>query len=234
VSGGGLSVVIPALDEAAVLADTLASLPAGTEVIVADGGSADATRAIARAHGARVVESAPGRAVQMNAGAAAATGAVLLFLHADTRLPEGAPQAIAAALADPEVVGGAFRLGIDSEDGFLRVVAAAANLRGRLTGVFYGDQGVFARREAFAALGGFPPLPIMEDVAFGRRLKRLGRVVLLRDRVATSARRWERENPLYTTLRNTVLVSLFLLGVAPERLARWYPPHRRETRRDGG
>lgn len=226
-SGGGLSVVIPTLDEAAVLGDTLAALPPGpVEVIVADGGSRDATRAIARAHGCRVVASTPGRGVQMNAGAAAAKGGVLLFLHADTRLPPGAPEAIAAALADPEVVGGAFRLGIDSPDRFLRLVAEAANLRSRLTGVCYGDQAPFVRREAFAALGGFPPFPIMEDVAFGRALRRLGRVVLLEGRVATSARRWERENPLYTTLRNTALVSLFRLGVAPERLARWYRPVR--------
>lgn len=226
-TGAGLSVVIPALDEAAILGDTLAALPPGvTEVIVADGGSRDATRAIARAHGAGVVEATPGRGLQMNAGAGAARGSVLLFLHADTRLPEGAAEAIAAALADPAVVGGAFRLGIDSPDGFLRLVAGAANLRARLTGVAYGDQAVFVRREAFEALGGFPPIPIMEDVAFGRRLKRRGRVVLLRARVATSARRWERENPLYTTLRNTVLVSLFLLGVAPKRLARRYRPVR--------
>jgi rSAM/selenodomain-associated transferase 2 len=227
VSGAGLSVVIPALDEAAILADTLGALPPGlAEVIVADGGSRDATRDIARAHGCRVVESAPGRGTQMNAGAAAAGGDVLLFLHADTRLPEGAVEAVAAALDDPAVVGGAFRLGIDSDDGFLRLVAGAANLRSRLTGVCYGDQALFARRAAFEAVRGFPPYPVMEDVAFVRALRRRGRVVLLAGRVRTSARRWERENPLYTTLRNTVLVSLFRLGVAPERLARWYRPIR--------
>jgi rSAM/selenodomain-associated transferase 2 len=226
-NGAGLSVVIPALNEAAVLGRTLDGLPAGVgEVVVADGGSTDATREVARAHGARVVTGAVGRGPQMNAGAAAAGGSVLLFLHADTALPARAPERIAAALADPAVVGGAFRLGIASDDRFLKLVAGAANLRTRLTGVFYGDQAPFVRRAAFDALGGFPPFPVMEDVAFGRRLKRLGRVVLLEAPVATSARRWERENPLFTTARNTALLSLFLLGVSPRRLARWYRPVR--------
>lgn len=222
-----IAVVIPTLREGATLGAMLAALPDGlAEVIVADGGSTDATREVARAHGCRVVESPPGRGVQMNAGASAATAPVLLFLHADTRLPADAPARIARALADPGVVGGGFRLGIASDARFLSFIAAAANLRTRLTGVFYGDQALFVRREAFAALGGFAPIPIMEDVDLGRRLKRRGRVRLLDAAVQTSARRWERENPLYTTLRNTLLVSLYLLGVPPRRLARWYPPVR--------
>jgi rSAM/selenodomain-associated transferase 2 len=234
-AAGGIAVVIPTLDEAAVLGDTLAGLPAGfAEVVVADGGSADDTVAVARAHGCRVVEAPRGRGPQMNAGAAVTRAPVLLFLHADTRLPEDAPARVAAALADPAVAGGGFSLGIASRDGFLALVAAAATLRTRLTGVFYGDQAVFVRRGAFEAVGGFPPYPIMEDVAFGRALKTRGRVVLLPQRAVTSARRWERENPLFTTLRNWALVSLFLAGVSPERLARWYRPVGGKGRGDRG
>jgi rSAM/selenodomain-associated transferase 2 len=227
----GISVVVPTLNEAAVLGRTLAGLPPGfSEVVVADGGSTDATAEIARAHGARVTVGPPGRGPQLNAGAAAAQGAVLLFLHADTALPPDAAGRIAAALADPGVVGGAFRLGIDSADPRLGCIARAANLRTRLTGVAYGDQAVFVRRTAFVAAGGFPEVPIMEDVALGRALKRLGRVVLLPARVRTSARRWEREGVLRTTLRNAALISLYLLGVPPARLARWY----RDVRGPGG
>jgi len=218
-----VSVVIPTLNEAASLPGVLAGLPDGiAQVIVADGGSRDGTGALARSGGARVVESPPGRGGQMNAGAAVADGEVLLFLHADTRLPPDAVAHVARALADPRVVGGGFRLSIDSRDRFLGLVAASATLRTRLTGVFYGDQALFVRREVFVRMGGFDPFPLMEDVAFGRRLKREGRVVLLPVAAVTSARRWERENPLFTTVRNWLLVSLFLLGVPPRRLARWY------------
>jgi len=221
--GDGISVVVPTLNEAAVLGRTLAGLPAGfCEVVVADGGSTDATVEIARAHGARVTSAPAGRGPQMNAGARAARGDVLVFLHADTALPADAAARIAAALADPGTVGGAFRLGIDSPDPRLRLIARAANLRTRLTGVPYGDQALFVRRTAFAAAGGFPDVPIMEDVALGRLLKGLGRVVLVPARVCTSARRWEREGVVRTTLRNTALISLYLLGVPPVRLARWY------------
>lgn len=221
--GEGISVVVPTLNEAAVLGRTLAGLPPGfCEVVVADGGSTDATAEIARAHGARVTVAQAGRGPQMNAGAQAARGGVLVFLHADTALPADAAGRIAAALADPRVVGGAFSLGIDSTDPRLGAIARAANLRTRLTGVPYGDQALFVRRGAFAAAGGFPAVPIMEDVALARALKRLGRVVLLPTRVRTSARRWEREGIVRTTLRNAALIGLYLLGVPPVRLARWY------------
>jgi rSAM/selenodomain-associated transferase 2 len=225
ISAGGVSVVVPTLNEAAVLGRTLAALPEGlSEVVVADGGSTDGTPDIARAHGARVTVSAPGRGPQMNAGAVAAKGEVLLFLHADTVLPPDAAARIGAALADPTAVAGAFLLGIDSTDPRLGMIARAANLRTRITGAPYGDQALFVRRGAFEAAGGFPDVPIMEDVALGRALKRVGRVVLVPARVRTSARRWERDGVARTTLRNAVLISLYLLGVAPARLARWYRP----------
>ncbi len=221
--GPAVSVVVPTLNEAAVLGRTLGALPPGfAEVIVADGGSTDATVAIAQAHGARVTVSPPGRGPQMNAGAAAAKGDVLLFLHADTVLPADAPARIAAALAETGAVAGAFLLGIESSDPRLAFIARAANLRTRLTRVPYGDQASFVRRAAFDAAGGFPDVPIMEDVELGRRLKRLGRIVVVPARVRTSARRWEREGVVRTTLRNAALVTLYLLGVHPRRLARWY------------
>ncbi|MFQ5508039.1 MAG: TIGR04283 family arsenosugar biosynthesis glycosyltransferase [Leptospirillia bacterium] len=220
---GRISVIIPTLQEERGLSAVLERMPDGFhEVIVADGGSDDHTRAVARAHGCRVVLSTPGRGVQMNAGAARARGDVLLFLHADTVLPPDAVGRIHGALADTGQVGGGFRLAIDSDEPFLKLVSAATNLRARLTRVCYGDQAVFVRREVFERIGGFPELPLMEDVAFGRRLKSHGGVALVDTAVHTSARRWERGNPLWVTFRNRVLVLLFMLGVSPQRLARWY------------
>jgi len=222
-----LSLVIPALNEADAIGATLAGVAEGfSEVIVADGGSADSTVEIARGAGARVSVSGPGRGGQQNAGAALASGDVLVFLHADTRLPADAPERIRAALADPAVVGGGFSLAIDSDDPFLRIVARTATWRARSGGLFYGDQALFVRRDVFEKLGGFPLIPIMEDVALVRALRRVGRLALVEAPVLTSARRWEKENPLYTTLRNWVLVSAYLLGVPPHRLARWYRPHK--------
>lgn len=230
----GISAVIPTLNEAAALPATLQALPPGLkEVVVADGGSTDATRAIARAHGCRVVTAPPGRGIQMNAGADAARGDVLLFLHADTALPPDAPARIVAALADPGVVGGGFLLGIDARGSVYRAIAWGANLRTRLTGVFYGDQAPFVRAEAFRAVGGFPEVPLMEDVALGRSLKRRGRVAMVPVAVRTSARRWRREGPVRATLRNVLLMTLYRLGVAPERLARWYRPESARAPGDG-
>jgi rSAM/selenodomain-associated transferase 2 len=222
-----VSIVVPALNEAAALAATLAPWSGrdGVELIVVDGGSTDATPTVAARY-ARVVQAAPGRARQMNAGAAVATGAALLFLHADTRLPEDAVAAVRTALADPAVVGGAFRLSIEPSTPALRLVAAGANLRARWLGLSYGDQALFVRRTVFDALGGFPEVPLMEDLIFVRRLARYGRVRLLPQTVATSSRRWQREGVLTVTLRNQLLVTLWACGVRPERLARWYRPVR--------
>ncbi len=157
----------------------------------------------------------------MNLGAAGASGEILLFLHADSRLPTGAFEAVRRTFDDPAVVGGAFRLAIDSPRRSLRMIARAANWRTRLSGVPYGDQGIFVRRAIFNELGGFPDLPLMEDLEFARRLKRKGRVVLLTGPIVTSPRRWEREGVGFVTLRNQLFVLLFFLGVPPARLARW-------------
>jgi rSAM/selenodomain-associated transferase 2/rSAM/selenodomain-associated transferase 1 len=229
--GPRLSIVVPALNEAAGIAAMLAELAplrrAGHEVIVVDGGSDDGTAKAARPH-ADVVLSAPrGRAQQMNAGAAAATGDVLLFLHADTRLPADAVAAIAAALPTPDAGDcprwGRFDVDIDGRPRVLRLVAAMMNLRSRLTGIATGDQGMFVTRALFAQVGGFPELPLMEDVALSRRLRDLaGRPACLAARVVTSGRRWEARGPWRTILLMARLRFDYWRGVDPAKLARRY------------
>jgi rSAM/selenodomain-associated transferase 2 len=219
-----LSIVVPALDEAGQIAATLASAraPRVAEVFVVDGGSGDDTAARARAAGATVLAAARGRARQMNAGAAAASGDVLLFLHADTRLPAGFDAAVETALADPTVVGGRFDLRLEPGSPFLDLTATLINLRSRLTRIATGDQALFVRREVFRDMGGFADLPLMEDVAFTRALKRRGRIACLRARVVTSSRRWRRDGPLRTVLLMWWLRFLFWCGVPAERLKRRY------------
>lgn len=219
-----LSIVVPALDEAGQIAATLATAhgPHVVEVLVVDGGSRDETAALARRAGATVLTAERGRARQMNAGAAVATGDALLFLHADTRLPPGFDAAIAAALADPAVVGGRFDLRLEPATPFLDLTAALINLRSRLTRIATGDQALFVRRAVFVAMGGFADLPLMEDVAFTRALKRRGGIACLRDRVATSSRRWRRDGPLRTVLLMWWLRFLYWCGVPAERLKRRY------------
>ncbi|HSM81129.1 MAG TPA: TIGR04283 family arsenosugar biosynthesis glycosyltransferase, partial [Nodosilinea sp.] len=187
-----VSVVIPTLNEAHNLPRVLEALPAakGVEVIVVDGGSTDSTLKIAADWGARVVVSAPGRSRQMNQGAAVATGPMLLFLHADTRLPEGFDGAIREALTQPGVVAGAFRLAIDGPGRGLRWVERGVNVRSRLFHMPYGDQGIFLNAEVFHRLGGFPDLPMMEDFELVRRLRKLGKVAIAPQTVITSDRRW--------------------------------------------
>jgi len=220
-----ISIVIPTLDEAARLPATLQAVHAlsGVEVLVVDGGSRDATVAVALAHGARVLTAPPGRARQMNAGAAAASGGILLFLHADTVLPAGFVEQARRALAGPQVVAGAFRLGFagDAAPG-LGIVAWGANLRSRWLQLPYGDQAIFLARERFLAVGGFPELPLLEDVALVRNLRRQGRIVLLSQAVTTSDRRWRQRGVVANTLKNLLILMGFFGGVAPRRLAVWY------------
>ncbi|MBI3812364.1 MAG: TIGR04283 family arsenosugar biosynthesis glycosyltransferase [Nitrospirae bacterium] len=223
-----LSIIIPTLNEAAVIEKTLAALPraGGIERIVVDGGSSDGTADLAKRHLDMVLMTEAGRGRQMNAGAREARGDILLFLHADAQLSQGAPAAVSTALENPAVVGGAFRLAIDSLRPDLRMVARIANLRTRVTGVPYGDQGIFVRRSVFERLGGYPEWPLLEDLEFGRRLKAAGKVVFLSQSVTVSSRRWDREGVGYATLRNQIFVLLYFLGVSPMRLARWYRPVR--------
>lgn len=225
-----LSVIIPTLEEAACLANALASAPKGSEIIVSDAGSRDDTRLIAERVGARVVTGARGRARQMNLGARAASGDVLLFLHADCVLPDGSLEAMSEALSDPGVVGGSFRLRIRDAGLRLKIVAFGSNVRARFLKTPYGDQVLFARRSAFESVGGFPELPFMEDVAFVRGLRRIGRLALLPLAVTTDPRHWQRLGPVTTTLLNWSAVGLFSLGVSAERLAPLYFRLRRGRR----
>jgi rSAM/selenodomain-associated transferase 2 len=225
-SGPLVSVVVPALDEAAQLPgllDHLAGLPGRLEMIVCDGGSSDDTVGVAERHPRRprVVRAPRGRAAQLNAGAAQATGEVLLFLHADTRLPAGAWCLLAGATADPEVGGGNFDLRFDAEDRFA-VLLAWFRRRERRLGVYYGDSAIFCRREVFDRLGGYRPLEIMEDYDFARRLEQRTRTVCLPGPAVTSARRWQRRGVLRTVLTWNVIRWLFLAGVPARWLARLY------------
>jgi rSAM/selenodomain-associated transferase 2 len=215
-----ISVVIPALDEQGRVGDAVRSVRADAEVIVVDGGSTDGTRAEAAAAGAAVIASERGRGAQVAAGARAAGGEWLVFLHADTRLEAGWARALRALPGD--IVGGAFRFALAPQRLRYRWLEAAVGLRCRLFRLPYGDQGLFARREAYSRIGGFRSLPLMEDVEFVRRLRRAGPLAFPAVRAFTSARRFERRGMLATSLRNLWLLGLYSAGLAPERLAHLY------------
>ncbi|MBE0620698.1 MAG: TIGR04283 family arsenosugar biosynthesis glycosyltransferase [Burkholderiales bacterium] len=221
-----LSIIIPTLNEAACIAATLESLREfrrrGHEIIVADGGSSDATASLVQDLADRVVCSPAGRAVQMNAGARAATGDVFLFLHADSRLPEDADRLVLQGLAGGGPAWGRFDVRIDGPQPLLRLVESMMNLRSRLTRICTGDQGIFVRREAFEAIGGFPRQELMEDIAISVRLRRLSAPLCLRRRCLTSARRWESQGVLRTIMLMWWLRLQYAFGVAPARLARTY------------
>src|SRR5262245_11893702 len=191
-----LSIIIPVLDEGEGIADALDALAKlralGAGVIVVDGGSRDATIQRARARADRVISAPRGRARQMNAGAAKATGDVLLFLHADTRLPPDADLLLVQGLDRSGRAWGRFDISIDGRSPLLRMVAWFMGIRSRLTGIATGDQAIFVRRDAFQAAGGFAEIPLMEDIALSKRLKRVSRPVCLSERVVTSGRRWDR------------------------------------------
>jgi rSAM/selenodomain-associated transferase 2 len=224
-----LSIVMPVLNEAGRVAATLAALAPlraqGAELIVVDGGSDDGTRALcsAGAHAADVVLTATrGRAQQMNAGARAASGTVLLFLHADTVLPDAAAALIAQALASGRHGWGRFDVAIAGHSRLLPLIAALMNLRSRLTGIATGDQAIFVRRDRFDAVGGYPEQPLMEDIELSRRLRRLGAPACLRAEAITSGRRWEQRGVWRTIFLMWRLRLLYWLGVPAERLAAAY------------
>lgn len=223
---GPLSIVIPALDEETKIAATLRALAAlrqrGAEVIVADGGSRDATVAIATPHADRVIAAARGRAAQMNAGAEIASGDVLVFLHADTFLPERADELIMASLQESGRVWGRFDVHLAGSHPLLGAVAKMMNLRSRLTGIATGDQCLFMTREAYRACGGFPEIALMEDIAMSARLKEISRPVCLRARAATSARRWEKRGVARTIIEMWLTRLAFFFGADPALLARRY------------
>lgn len=219
-----LSIVVPALNEAAQIAEALRAAQAaapGAELIVADGGSADDTAALAAPH-ARVVQSRRGRARQMNAGAAQASGEVLLFLHADTRLPAGAPAAIAEALRDPRVVGGGFALRFDEPGALYMLIAWSTSMRSRIARGFTGDQAIFVRAAAFRALGGYADIALMEDIELCRRLRAAGALRVLTPPVLVSARRHRKHGPLKVLVTGWFLQILYRLGMPEFALHRLY------------
>jgi rSAM/selenodomain-associated transferase 2 len=219
-----ISVVIPTLDEEAAIAAAVAGARRALgdcEVIVVDAGSHDGTAAAAAADGATVVTAPGSRAEAMNRGAAVATGDVLLFLHADTLLPEGAAAAVAAALTDADA--GAFRIRFDRPRPALERLV---NVRSRLFKVVYGDQALFVTRAAFERAGGFRPIPIMEDRDLAARLRRAGGLTVVPLAVTTSSRRHRHDGQVRTLARHWLIQLLYTLRVPPDRLARMYPPVR--------
>jgi rSAM/selenodomain-associated transferase 2 len=222
-----IGVVVPTSNEGTRLEDLLAELTSANfnEIVIVDHDSTDDTISIASRHdGVRLVRAPRGRGPALNVGALATTAEILLFLHADTVLPPGARVMIATAVADPKVVGGCFQLSFDSRSAALRFYSWFTRYDSVLT--TFGDQAYFIRRQAFVRVGGFPDWPILEDVEMRRRLKRAGRFVKLPFPVVTSARRFNKYGVIRQQLRNLAIIALFYLGRSPERLARWYRPHR--------
>ena len=218
-----ISVIIPVLNEAKLLEKTLSQLQPelkSHELIVVDGGSTDASVGIAEKYG-KVITSERGRAKQLNAGAAVATGDILIFLHADIWLESGALAAVVSALSSG-YVGGGFRQKIDGKCFLYRLIEIAGNMRGKYLKVFYGDSGIFLTRTDFEEIGGFPDVPILEEMKFSKRLRQLGKTTLLTPYIHISARRWEARGIVRTTLNNWLITLLYFFGVSPEKLARLY------------
>jgi len=222
------SIIIPVLDEAATINEAIRHVTAtagdhAVEVLVVDGDPAGCTVRTIEGQTVKKLVAEKGRGCQMNRGASRAAGEVLLFLHADTMLPAGAFDCISSVLEDDAVVGGAFDLGIDAGGFAYRLIDRVASLRSRLTRLPYGDQALFIRRPYFIRLGGFTNIPIMEDVDLMQRIKReKGKIHIIRKRVSTSPRRWEKEGIVRGTLRNWFLITLYLFGMKPEKLTRYY------------
>lgn len=218
-----VSIIVPALNEEGHIAETIRNLRAQQphEIITVDGGSSDATRDRA-CEADRVLTGPRGRAAQMNHGAAHATGDVLLFVHADCLLEPGALAAV-RLLERRRTIAGCFRMEVRAQGWLYRSIDACATARVRLTGIAYGDQGLFLRRETFEEVGGFPVVRLMEDVLLSLRLRRLGKLEVVSRRIFVSPRRWQRQGIIRQSLRNWTLTALAAAGVHPDRLARWYP-----------
>lgn len=227
-----ISIIIPVLNEAATIQETLTRFENASEVevIVVDGGSRDDTvaiamhvgKAIAKSLRIEVISAAAGRASQMNAGAAVATGDILLFLHADTHLPTSFDTLVRQALQNAGTVAGAFELRIDAQLRGLRLVEKMVNMRSHFLSMPYGDQAIFLKAATFHDLGGFPDLPIMEDFELMLGLRRQGRITIVPAPVVTSGRRWQKLGVVKTTLINQLIIAGYFLGVPPAQLVRWY------------
>ena len=219
-----ISVIIITLNEERYVKRLLNQLSNDTaiELIVSDGGSIDRTARAAKKYTDKVVVGERGRGVQLNAGAALASGNILWFLHADSIPPDNFKDHIISTLGSPGVAGGAFKLDFDSDLPSLKTISMVAGLRSKLTRIPFGDQGVFVKKETFDRLNGFKDIPLMEDIDFGRRLKKEGRVVLLPSGIKTCSRKWEKDGILKTTLRNWAYITLFSMGYSPHKLYRRY------------
>lgn len=222
------SIIIPVLNEAERINSLVHYLREHFsencyEIIIVDGDPQGGTINAIRDSSVICIRSPKGRGLQMNAGAATARGEILIFLHADTTLPENALEKISRALQGKDFIGGAFDLKIDSDKLFLRYISVRASHRSRLNRIPYGDQAIFIRKNYFDQISGFREIPLMEDVDLMRRIKKDGKkIIILPDKVITSARRWESDGALYTTLRNQIILGLFYLGVSPHKLAKYY------------
>ena len=226
-----IGVIIPTLNEEQALPQTWAALTSAKfdEIIVADGGSQDRTSEMVESYRlslpqgvVTVVQCPPGRARQMNTGAAESRSDVLVFLHADTLVPAHAREAIEAVLANPRHVGGRFDVQFERDSGLAWVISRMMNLRSRLSGICTGDQAMFIRRTVFQQLGGFSDIPIMEDIDLSYRLKQVGKIAALRSKVLTSFRRWEQRGPIRTIVQMWALRFLYWIGVSPHQLTRFY------------
>ena len=225
------SIVIPVLNEAEQINSLIEHIRSQSfegffEIIVVDGDQQGNTVKVIQDKDVIALITEKGRGRQMNAGATTAHGEILIFLHVDTKLPVNALGKISRVLQDERYVGGAFDLGIDSRRLFLKYISARASLRSRLNRIPYGDQAIFIRKDYFDQIGRFKDIPLMEDVDLMHRIKKdKKKIYILSDKVMTSARRWERDGALYTTVRNQILMALFYLGVSPCRLAKYYWRH---------
>ena len=219
-----ISIIIPVLNEALAISTVIERLgdASDIEIIVLDGGSEDETVNIAKSFSIKVICTTPGRASQMNAGAAMATGDILLFLHGDTILPTNFDTLIREILQDSQVIAGAFELRIDSQRRGVRLIERMVNLRSHFLSMPYGDQGIFLKTAVFHDIGGFPNLPIMEDFELIRCLRKEGKIAIIPAPVITSGRRWEKLGVVKTTLINQLIVAGYFLGIPPADLVGWY------------